>query len=34
VREEPEEISDLIISYVDRHRDITVDRRQWLHVLY
>ena len=34
VREQPEEISELIISYVDRHRDITVDKTKWLKVLY
>ena len=34
VREQPEEISDLIIAYVDRHREITVDRTRWLQVLY
>ena len=34
VREQPEEISELIIAYVDRHRDIAVDRTQWLHAIY
>ena len=34
VREQPEEISELIIRYVDRHREITVDKTQWLHVRY
>ncbi len=34
LREQTEEISELIISYVDRHREITVDRTQWLHVFY
>lgn len=34
VREQPEEISELIIAYVDRHRDIAVDRTRWLHVNY
>ena len=33
VREQPEEISELIIGYVDRHREITVDRTKWLHVI-
>ncbi len=32
VAEDPEEISSLIIAYVDKHREITVDRTQWLHV--
>ena len=34
VREQPEEISELIIGYVDKHRDITVDKTKWLTVLY
>ena len=34
VREQPEEISELIIAYIDKHRDITVDKRKWLTVLY
>ncbi len=34
VREQPEEISELLIAYIDRHRDITVDRTRWLTVLY
>lgn len=34
VGELPDEISTLLIQYIDRHREITVDRRQWLHVLY
>ena len=34
VREQPEEISELIINYVDRHRDIVVDKTRWLTVLY
>jgi len=34
VREQPEEISELIINYVDRHRDIVVDKTKWLKVLY
>lgn len=32
--EQPEEISELIIDYVDRYREITVDKTQWLHLLY
>ena len=34
VREQPEEVSELIIAYIDRHRDITVDRTKWLTILY
>ncbi len=34
LREQPEDISELIIAYVDRHRDIAVDRTQWLHYIY
>lgn len=34
VREQPEEISELIIAYVDRHREMTVDKTQWLHIIY
>ena len=33
VREQPEEISALIIDYVDRHRDITVDKTRWLTII-
>ena len=33
VREQPEEISELIINYVDRHRDIVVDKTYWLNIL-
>lgn len=34
VREQTDEISELIISYVDRHRDIEVDKTCWRHVIY
>ncbi len=34
VGELPDEISSLIISYVDRRREITVDKTKWLTVLY
>ncbi|MBQ9685470.1 MAG: bifunctional metallophosphatase/5'-nucleotidase [Oscillospiraceae bacterium] len=34
LREQPEEISEMIIRYVDRERDITVDPTQWLHLIY
>ena len=33
LREEPTEIPQLIMDYILRHRDITVDSTQWLHVL-
>ena len=34
IREQPTEIAELIITYVDRHRDITVDKTKWLNVIY
>ena len=34
VREQPEEIAELIISYIDRHPQITVDKTKWLNILY
>ena len=34
VGELPDEISSLIIAYVDRRREITVDKTRWLTVLY
>lgn len=34
IRDQPEEISEQIIRYVDRHRDIRVDKTQWLKVQY
>ena len=34
IREQPTEIAELIIAYVDRHRDITVDKTKWLNVIY
>lgn len=34
VREQTEEISEQIIRYVDQHRDIRVDRTQWLKLNY
>ncbi|MBR1566938.1 MAG: bifunctional metallophosphatase/5'-nucleotidase [Oscillospiraceae bacterium] len=33
VREQTEEISELIINYVDRHRDIVVDKTRWLTII-
>ena len=34
VREQPTEISELIIEYIDRHRSITVDKTKWLEIVY
>lgn len=34
VRELPTEIAELIIAYVDRHRNITVDKHKWLKLIY
>ena len=34
VREQPEEVSELIIAYLDKHRNITVDKTKWLTILY
>ena len=34
VRELPTEIAELIIAYVDKHRNITVDKHKWLNVIY
>ncbi len=34
VKDQPTEISQMIIEYIDKHRHITVDKRQWLHVVY
>ena len=33
VREQPTEISELIIAYIDKHRSITVDKTQWLEIV-
>jgi hypothetical protein len=33
VREQPEAISELIINYGDRHRDIVVDKTRWLTII-
>lgn len=33
VREQPTEISELIIEYIDRHRNITVDKTKWLEIV-
>ena len=34
VKDQPTEISQMIIEYLDKHKSITVDRKQWLRVLY
>ena len=34
VKDQPTEISQMIMEYIDRHKHITVDKQQWLHVLY
>ena len=34
VRELPTEIAELIIAYVDKHRNITVDKHKWLKLIY
>ena len=32
VRDQPTEIAQLIMEYIARHREITVDKTQWFHV--
>lgn len=34
VRDQPTEISQMIIEYIDRHKKITVDKTRWLRVVY
>lgn len=34
VKDQPTEISQLIIEYIDSKKSIVVDKKQWLHVLY
>jgi 2',3'-cyclic-nucleotide 2'-phosphodiesterase/3'-nucleotidase len=34
VKDQPTEISEMIIEYIDRHKQVTVDKHQWLHVIY
>lgn len=34
VKNQPTEISQMIIEYIDRHKHVTVDKRKWLHVVY
>lgn len=34
VKDQPTEISQMIIEYIDKYKQITVDKKQWLHVLY
>lgn len=33
VKEQPTEIAELIVAYVEKHRDITVVKDRWLHLL-
>lgn len=33
VKDQPTEISQMIIEYIDRHKNITVDQTKWLHVI-
>ena len=33
VKDQPTEISQMIIEYIDHHKRVTVDKRQWLHVV-
>ncbi len=34
VKDQPTEISQMIIEYIDRHKSIVVDKTRWLQVLY
>ena len=34
VKDQPTEISQMIIEYIVTHKSVVVDRKQWLHVLY
>ena len=34
VKDQPTEISQMIIEYIDRHKHVVVDKRKWLHVIY
>ena len=34
VKDQPTEISQMIIEYIDRHKHVVVDKRKWLHVVY
>lgn len=34
VKDQPTEISQMIIEYIDHHKSVVVDKRQWLKVLY
>ena len=33
IREENTEIAQLIVEYVEKHRDITVAKDRWLHLI-
>lgn len=34
VKDQPTEIAQMIIAYIDHHRNITVDKHNWVKVLY
>ena len=34
VKDQPTEIAQMIIEYIDKHKRVAVDRTKWLHVLY
>ncbi len=34
VKDQPTEIAELIIDYIDRHKSVVVDKTRWLRVLY
>lgn len=34
VKDQPTEIAQMIIEYIDHHRNITVDKHRWFHVMY
>lgn len=34
VKDQPTEISQMIIEYIDKHKSVTVDQTKWLRVLY
>ncbi len=34
VKDQPTEISQMIIEYIDTHKSVVVDKTQWLRVLY
>ena len=34
VKDQPTEISQMIIEYIDHHKYVVVDKRKWLHIVY